>query len=48
MNKLSTRVTFVVLTALLVGGFPNFMVQEAFAVNPVINQSTSTSYFQTD
>ncbi|PBO85435.1 MAG: hypothetical protein COA77_03645 [Thaumarchaeota archaeon] len=31
MNNLSTRITFVVLTALLIGGFPNFMAQEAHA-----------------
>ena len=36
MNKISTRITFVVLTALLVGGFPNFMAQEAFAANAAI------------
>lgn len=31
MNRISTRITFVVLTALLIGGFPNFMIQEAQA-----------------
>ena len=36
MNKINSRITFVVLTALLVGGFPNFMIQEAdAAVNGV-------------
>lgn len=32
MNKLFSRISFFVLAALVLGGFPNFMVQEAFAV----------------
>jgi len=32
MASIRSKVYFVVLTALLVGGFPNFMAQEAFAV----------------
>lgn len=32
MNKIKSKIYFVVLTMLLVGGFPNFMAQEVFAV----------------
>jgi hypothetical protein len=33
VNKTKSKVYFIILTALLVGGFPNFMAQEAFAAS---------------
>ena len=31
MNKLFSRISFFVLAALVLGGFPNFMAQDAYA-----------------
>jgi hypothetical protein len=43
VNSTKSKIYFIVLTTLLVGGFPNFMAQEAFAAAGITSVVTNTS-----
>jgi len=43
MRKSYSRISFFVLSALLIGGFPNFMAQEAFAAAPTISSAATAT-----
>ena len=42
-RSLTSRISFFVLIALIMGGFPNYIIQEAYAMLPTFDSATSST-----